>query len=304
MRSKMMVKGPDIDAMPWVLRTHPFPVMNNGQIPKPLSPHRNIGECCKPFPHSVLRRESYGRKGRLSIQSKLNLFHKNSSNLSALFSITILGNVVAGFQNGCHRKKQGFSVLNLLLQLIINGYMLYIHMGHVQNFDKHRGVKQTDAHASVSLLSRSSQESAACLRSSSDVVSFRNFSSLLLVISCPREPCAINSGKRFMSAMRTMRLYTMNCPECGTALTPDDVWLKKGSNSWYTLSQCPHCAGSGNAVSGGVFQRYKLARRDGLHWSFARCLQLPDEALLARWNKQRAAQLERLKNRAEKSAEN
>ena len=76
------------------------------------------------------------------------------------------------------------------------------------------------------------------------------------------------------------KIYTMNCPECGTALTPDDVWLKKGSNSWYTLSQCPHCAGSGNAVSGGVFQRYKLARRDGLHWSFARCLQLPDEALL------------------------
>ena len=55
---------------------------------------------------------------------------------------------------------------------------------------------------------------------------------------------------------------------------------------------------------------------DCRHWSpatttkamavmgFARCLQLPDEALLARWNKQRAAQLERLKNRAEKSAEN
>ena len=59
------------------------------------------------------------------------------------------------------------------------------------------------------------------------------------------------------------KIYTMNCPECGTALTPDDVWLKKGSNSWYTLSRCPHCAGSGNA-----------------------------------------AQLERLKNRAEKSAEN
>lgn len=100
------------------------------------------------------------------------------------------------------------------------------------------------------------------------------------------------------------KIYNMNCPECGAPLTPDDVWLKKGSNSWYTLSQCPHCAGSGNAVSGGVFQRYKLARRDGLHWSFARCLQLPDKALLARWNKQRAAQLERLKNRAEKSAEN
>ena len=98
------------------------------------------------------------------------------------------------------------------------------------------------------------------------------------------------------------KIYTMNCPECGTALTPDDVWLKKGSNSWYTLSQCPHCAGSGNAVSGGVFQRYKLARRDGLHWSYARCLQIPDDASLARWEKQRTAQLERMKARAEKQA--
>ena len=82
MRSKVVVKGPDIDAMRRVLRAHPFPVVNNGQIPKPLSPHRNIWECGKPFPHGVLRRESYGRKGRFSIQSKLNLFHKNSSNLS------------------------------------------------------------------------------------------------------------------------------------------------------------------------------------------------------------------------------
>ena len=98
------------------------------------------------------------------------------------------------------------------------------------------------------------------------------------------------------------KIYSMNCPECGTPLTPDDVWLKKGSNSWYTLSQCPHCAGSGNDVGKGVFQRYKLARRDGLHWSYARCLQVPDEASLARWEKQRTAQLERLKARAEKQA--
>ena len=35
------------------------------------------------------------------------------------------------------------------------------------------------------------------------------------------------------------KIYTMSCPECGAPLTPDDVWLKKGSNSWYTLSQCP-----------------------------------------------------------------
>ena len=62
------------------------------------------------------------------------------------------------------------------------------------------------------------------------------------------------------------------CPaECGTTLQPDEIWLKKGSNSWYTLCQCPSCTGSGNAAGQGVFQRYKLSRRDGLHWSFARC---------------------------------
>ena len=61
-------------------------------------------------------------------------------------------------------------------------------------------------------------------------------------------------------------------------------------------------AGSGSAVGKGVFQRYKLARRDGLHWSYARCLQIPDEAGLTRWEKQRTAQLERMKARAEKQA--
>ena len=44
------------------------------------------------------------------------------------------------------------------------------------------------------------------------------------------------------------KIYTMNCPECGAPLKPDDVWLKKGSNSWYTLCQCPRCTGSGNAA--------------------------------------------------------
>ena len=86
------------------------------------------------------------------------------------------------------------------------------------------------------------------------------------------------------------KIITASCPVCGGPLTPDDVWLKKGSNSWYTLSQCPHCAGSSNAAGKGVFQRYKLARRDGLHWSYARCLQIPDDASLARWEKQRTGQ--------------
>ena len=93
------------------------------------------------------------------------------------------------------------------------------------------------------------------------------------------------------------------CPLCGSDLVPDDIWLKKGSNSWYTLSQCPQCAGMDNASGKGVFQRYKMARRDGLHWSFARCVQMPSDENLARWNKQRTQQIERMKARAEKQAE-
>ena len=93
------------------------------------------------------------------------------------------------------------------------------------------------------------------------------------------------------------------CPVCGADLAPDEVWLKKGSNSWYTLAQCPQCQGSGNEADKGVLQRYKLARRDGLHWSFARCVQVPDAAGLAHWHKQRAQHLERMRIRAEKQAE-
>lgn len=98
-------------------------------------------------------------------------------------------------------------------------------------------------------------------------------------------------------------ISTAQCPACGADLAPDEIWLKKGSNSWYTLAQCPHCAGTASEAGKGVFQRYKLARRDGLHWSFARCVQVPDAEALARWDKQRTQQIERMKARAEKQAE-
>lgn len=65
------------------------------------------------------------------------------------------------------------------------------------------------------------------------------------------------------------KIITASCPVCGGDLQPDDIWLKKGNSGWYTLSVCPACAGTGNEAGKGVFQRYKLARRDGLHWSFA-----------------------------------
>lgn len=93
------------------------------------------------------------------------------------------------------------------------------------------------------------------------------------------------------------------CPECGATLEPDEIWLKKGSNSWYTMARCPHCQGSSSPCGQGAMIRYKLARRDGLHWSYARCVQIPDKELLARWNKQRTQQLERMRARAEKQAE-
>ena len=98
------------------------------------------------------------------------------------------------------------------------------------------------------------------------------------------------------------KISRAQCPVCGADLTPDDIWLKRGSNSWYTLAQCPRCAGTGSEAGKGVFQRYKLARRDGLHWSFARCVQVPTAEHLARWEKMRTQQIERMQARAEKQA--
>lgn len=93
------------------------------------------------------------------------------------------------------------------------------------------------------------------------------------------------------------------CPVCGATLAPDEIWLKKGSNTWYTLAQCPQCQGGEGELGRGAFVRYKLSRRDGLHWSYARCVQLPDDGSLNRWGKQRAQQVERMRAHAEKQAE-
>ena len=92
------------------------------------------------------------------------------------------------------------------------------------------------------------------------------------------------------------------CPVCGAVLVPDEIWQKKGANASYTLCQCPACRGTSGPAGQGVFLRFKQSRRDGLHWAFARCTEIPDEEKLARWHKQRAQTLERLKRRAEKAA--
>lgn len=87
------------------------------------------------------------------------------------------------------------------------------------------------------------------------------------------------------------------CPVCGATLQPDETWLKKGSNGYYSLAQCPACAGSGSAMDKGGLVRFKLLRLDGLHWTFARCVEVPDEAALARWHKQKKAAEERARRR-------
>ncbi len=80
-----------------------------------------------------------------------------------------------------------------------------------------------------------------------------------------------------------------DCPECGTPLTPDEVWLKRGNTGYYTRCTCPYC--------GAWYLRFKLSRRDGLHWSFARCTEPATPEVDAKWDKQKAALLERMKRK-------
>ena len=86
------------------------------------------------------------------------------------------------------------------------------------------------------------------------------------------------------------------CPECGRPLTkdPDDVWLKRGNTGYYSLQQCECC--------GPWFARYKLARRDGLHWRTARVYERPTKPQLDKWDKQKKQTMARLRRAAEKAA--
>ena len=82
------------------------------------------------------------------------------------------------------------------------------------------------------------------------------------------------------------------CPKCSALLTPDEVWLKRGNTGYYTRCTCPYC--------GAWYLRFKLSRRDGLHWSFARCTEPATPEADAKWDKQKAALLERMKRKANK----
>ena len=86
------------------------------------------------------------------------------------------------------------------------------------------------------------------------------------------------------------------CPECGAVLQKDgdDVWLKRGNTGYYSLQTCP--------LHGAWLVRYKLIRRDGLHWRIGRIYEKPTPAQLDKWKKQRAQTLARMRRAAEKAA--
>lgn len=88
------------------------------------------------------------------------------------------------------------------------------------------------------------------------------------------------------------------CPVCGAplALDADGVWLKRGNTGYYTLARCP-------AAHGPWFVRFKLSRRDGLHWSFARCTEQVDAEAEAKWHKQKKATLARLRRQQAQPAQ-
>ena len=97
-------------------------------------------------------------------------------------------------------------------------------------------------------------------------------------------------------------LHDLRCPDCSGLLSPEkhpgdqnegELWMRRGNNSYYGLVHC----GCGKQW----FARFKMARRDGLHWAFARCYEAPTPESLAKWEKQKRLMVERLKHRTEKA---
>ena len=75
-------------------------------------------------------------------------------------------------------------------------------------------------------------------------------------------------------------------------VTHQEKPMRKYQRVFFTRSSCPYC--------GHWYLRFKLSRRDGLHWSFARCIDLATPEADARWDKQKAALLERTKRKQER----
>ncbi len=86
------------------------------------------------------------------------------------------------------------------------------------------------------------------------------------------------------------------CPQCGQplALDAEDIWLRKGNNCLYSMG---HCAQHGPAM---IWLR--RMRLDGLHFTFARATEPADDAMQAKWAKEKKAAQERARRRKEKEA--
>lgn len=87
-------------------------------------------------------------------------------------------------------------------------------------------------------------------------------------------------------------LCRVGCPFCGAELQLNDIWLKRGNTGYYTEAVCPD--------HGSWFVRFKLNRRDGLHWNFARCVESLRPETYARYKKLEASQRERMRLKAER----
>lgn len=84
------------------------------------------------------------------------------------------------------------------------------------------------------------------------------------------------------------------CPYCGGKLDVDEFWGKWASHCHNSLCRCEACGKES-------FLLFKLSKRDGLHWSFARATRFVDEDNKAKWLKEKkaAAQRRKLKEEAE-----
>ena len=76
-------------------------------------------------------------------------------------------------------------------------------------------------------------------------------------------------------------------------LVLNDIWLKRGNTGYYTEATCPD--------HGPWFLRFKLNRRDGLHWNFARCIETVRPESYARYKKLEKSQRERIRMKAERA---
>ena len=109
-----------------------------------------------------------------------------------------------------------------------------------------------------------------------------------ILVTCPE--C---KKQMRMRNPQTPGVYKITCPFCGKPLVLNDIWLKRGNTGYFTRAACLYC--------GHWYLRFKLSRRDGLHWSFARCIDPATPEYDARWDKQKAALLERMKRKQERN---